>query len=202
MLLKMTTNKVAYLITYISYSCIYNHKGIINEELLEQYLLNEVSEYIINNSCSTKFEFIDDVKKFWERYGGYNVWEAYCVKNDNWINVTPKDEDILLNINEMTKSFETFEEIFLQESLEEIILEKTLNIKNEDEIEIEYIDKDEIECIDKNEFINENEDENEIELSISSNDSFSEILYGEDIEIDWNTISNQEQEEQEENWKE
>lgn len=200
----MTTNKVAYLITYISYSCIYNHRGIINEELLEQYLLNEVSEYIINNSCSTKFEFIDDIKKFWERYGGYNVWEAYCVKNNDWINVTPKDEDILLNINEMTKSFEIFEEIFLQESLEEIILEKTLNIdENEDEIEYINKDEDEIEYIDKNECIdeNKNKDEIEIELSISSNDSFSEILYGEDIEIDWNTISNQEREEQEENLK-
>ena len=48
----------------------------------------------------------------------------------------------------------------------------------------------------------ENIDEDEIEFTISDDDSFSEILLGEDIEIDWNTISIQEQEEQEENWKE
>jgi len=47
MLLKMTTNKVAYLITYISYSCVYNSKGTIDESLLDQFLLDVVSEYII-----------------------------------------------------------------------------------------------------------------------------------------------------------
>ena len=41
MLLKMTTNKVAYLITYISYNCVYNNKGIIDELLLEQFLLDD-----------------------------------------------------------------------------------------------------------------------------------------------------------------
>jgi hypothetical protein len=211
MLLKMTTDKVAYLITYISYSCVYNYKGTIDEELLEQFLLDEICEYIINNSCSTKFVLIDDVKKFWERYGGCNVWEAYCVKNNNWINVKPKDEDILLNINEMTKSYESFEEILherleesleesleenLEESLEEVILKKTIDSnKNKYKNENENNDNDE----DENEI--ENIDEDEIEFTISD-DSFSEILLGEDIEIDWNTISIQEQEEQEENWKE
>lgn len=206
MLLKMTTDKVAYLITYISYSCVYNYKGTINEELLEQFLLDEICEYIINNSCSTKFVLIDDVKKFWERYGGYNVWEAYCVKNNNWINVKPKDEDILLNINEMTKSYESFEEILherLEESLEEVILKKIVDsdknkYKNQNEDDENEDNKDNEN--EDNEI--ENIDEDEIEFTISDDDSFSEILLGEDIEIDWNTISIQEQEEQEENWKE
>ena len=202
----MTTDKVAYLITYISYSCVYNYKGTIDEELLEQFLLVEICEYIINNSCSTKFVLIDDVKKFWERYGGYNVWEAYCVKNNNWINVKPKDEDILLNINEMTKSYESFEEILherLEESLEEVILKKIVDsdknkYKNQNK-DNENEDNEDNENED-NEI--ENIDEDEIEFTISDDDSFSEILLGEDIEIDWNTISIQEQEEQEENWKE
>lgn len=167
----MTSNKVAYLITYISYSYVYNDRGTIDEELLNKFLLDEVCEYIINNSCSTKFELIDDVKKFWKRYGGYNVWEAYCVKNNEWINVKPSDEDILLNIYEMTKSFGNFEE-----SLGEIIPE------------ISKIEKDEIEKDDI--------DEDIVDIA-TSNDS----LFGEDIEIDWNTISNQEQERQEENWE-
>ena len=206
MLLKMTTDKVAYLITYISYSCVYNYKGTIDEELLEQFLLDEICEYIINNSCSTKFVLIDDVKKFWERYGGCNVWEAYCVKNNNWINMKPKDEDILLNINEMTKSYESFEEILherLEESLEEVILKKIVDsdknkYKNQNK-DNENEDNEDNENED-NEI--ENIDEDEIEFTISDDDSFSEILLGEDIEIDWNTISIQEQEEQEENWKE
>lgn len=179
----MTTNKVAYLITCISYSCIYNYKGTIEEELLDKFLLDEVSEYIINNSCSTKFEFVSDVSKFWERYGGYNVWEAYCVKNNNWINVKPSDEDILLNIYEMTKSFETFDENIYEninenfdESLEEIILEISEN--NISKINISEIDEDIIDVT-------------------TSSDS----LFGEDIEIDWNTISNQEQERQQEEWE-
>lgn len=208
MLLKMTTDKVAYLITYISYSCVYNYKGTIDEELLEQFLLDEICEYIINNSCSTKFVLIDDVKKFWERYGGYNVWEAYCVKNNNWINVKPKDEDILLNINEMTKSYESFEEILherLEESLEEVILKKIVDsdknkYKNQNEDDENEDDENEDNENEDNEI--ENIDEDEIEFTISDDDSFSEILLGEDIEIDWNTISIQEQEEQEENWKE
>ena len=117
----MTTNKVAYLITYISYSCVYNSKGTIDESLLEQFLLDEVSEYIINNSCSTKFELIDDIKKFWERYGEYNVWEAYCVKNNNWINMKPTNEDILLNIYEMTHSVEMLEDDILEDNFEKKI---------------------------------------------------------------------------------
>jgi len=163
----MTTNKVAYLITYISYSCVYNDRGVIEESLLKQFLLDEVSEYIINNSCSTKFEMIDDVVKFWKRYYGHNVWEAYYVKNNEWIRATPCNEDILLNIYEMTKSTETFEEIFEGgKSLEEIVIvEKDIEGSN-------------------------------IEFTISSDDSFSEkSLIGEDIEIDWNTISKQEHDE-------
>jgi hypothetical protein len=169
MLLKMTTNKVAYLITYISYSCVYNSKGTIDESLLEQFLLDEVSEYIINNSCSSKFELIDDVKKFWEKYGEYNVWEAYCVKDNNWINMKPSNEDILLNIYEMTRSVEIFEDDISEENI--------LNLGKMEE-NLEIIDIDDF-------------------YSSGTNDSSD--LFGENIEIDWNTISNQEQEEQNKN---
>ena len=193
----MTTNKVAYLITYISYSCVYNYKGTIDELLLEQFLLDEVSEYIINNSCSTKFETIDDLKKFWNRYQGYNVWEAYYIKNNDWINATPTDEDILFNIYEMTKSTETIEEPFeeiLKDNLEEIILDKNIILDENN--------------LNENEFKENELDENSIDFTISSENSFSEkiindeSLIGEDIEIDWKTISNQEQEEYNENWEE
>jgi len=169
MLLKMTTNKVAYLITYISYSCVYNSKGTIDESLLEQFLLDEVSEYIINNSCSSKFELMDDVKKFWEKYGEYNVWEAYCVKDNNWINMKPSNEDILLNIYEMTRSVEIFEDDISEENI--------LNLGKMEE-NLEIIDIDDF-------------------YSSGTNDSSD--LFGENIEIDWNTISNQEQEEQNKN---
>lgn len=181
MLLKMTTNKVAYLITYISYNCVYNNKGIIDELLLEQFLLNEVCEYIMNNSCSTKFELIDDVRKFWERYGGYNVWEAYCVKDNNWINMKPSNEDILFNIYEMTQSTEIFENYISKEILEKNIfnlgkLEEKMEEKMEENLEIVDIDD---------------------YYSSETNDSSD--LFGENIEIDWNTIYKQEQEEQNKN---
>lgn len=209
----MTTEKVAYLITYISFNCVYNTRGTIDENLLKNFLLDEVSEYIINNSCSTKFEIVDDVKKFWERYGGYNVWEAYCVKNNDWMNVKPTDEEILLNIYEMIKSTETFEEILeemFEESLEDIILEKKINDKNK----INYNQNNQIDEIDESNYniINDKNDDS-INFSIS-NDSFRESLnsdkssnsekslIGEDIEIDWNTISIHEQEEINENWEE
>jgi hypothetical protein len=173
MLLKMTTNKVAYLITYISYNCVYNSKGTIDESLLEQFLLDEVSEYIINNSCSSKFELIDDIKKFWEKYGEYNVWEAYCVKDNNWINMKPSNEDILLNIYEMTRSVEIFENDISEENI--------FNLgKMEENLE------ENLEIIDIDDF-----------YSSGTNDSCD--LFGENIEIDWNTISNQEQEEQNKN---
>lgn len=167
------SNKIPYLITYISYSCVYNNKGTIDESLLEQFLLDEVSEYIINNSCSTKFESIYDVKKFWERYKGYNVWEAYCVKNNDWINITPSNEDILLNIYEMTRSFEM---------LEDDVLEK--NILNLEDLKENLEDSEEnLEIINIDDF-----------HSSETNDSSD--LFGENIEIDWNTIYIQEQEEQ------
>jgi hypothetical protein len=165
------SNKIPYLITYISYSCVYNSKGTVDESSLEQFLLDEVSEYIINNSYSTKFELIDDVKKFWERYKGYNVWEAYCIKNNDWINVTPSNEDILLNIYEMTRSFEMLEDNILEKNLGE----KTGKNLGED-----------LEIIDINDFYNS-----------EMNDS--DDLFGENIEIDWNTIYIQEQEEQNNN---
>jgi hypothetical protein len=169
------SNKIPYLITYISYSCVYNSKGTVDESSLEQFLLDEVSEYIINNSYSTKFELIDDVKKFWERYKGYNVWEAYCIKNNDWINVTPSNEDILLNIYEMTRSFEMLEDNILEKNLGENLGEKTGKNLGED-----------LEIIDINDFYNS-----------EMNDS--DDLFGENIEIDWNTIYIQEQEEQNNN---
>jgi hypothetical protein len=173
------SNKIPYLITYISYSCVYNSKGTIDESLLEQFLLDEVSEYIINNSYSTKFELIDDVKKFWKRYKGYNVWEAYCIKNNDWINVTPSNEDILLNIYEMTRSFEMLEDNISEKNLGEKtgknLGEKTGKNLGED-----------LEIIDINDF-----------YTSEMNDS--DDLFGENIEIDWNTIYIQEQEEQNNN---
>ena len=184
MLLKMS-NKIAYLITYISYNCIYNDKGTIDESLLEQFLLDEVSEYIINNSCSTKFELVDDIKKFWERYGGYNVWEAYCVKDNNWINVKPSNENILFNIYEMTRTIEILEDYILEEKLEKNILNLgDLQEKVKENFEENF--EENLEIIDIDEFY-------------SSETSNSSDLFGENIEIDWNTISNQEQEEQNKN---
>lgn len=49
-------SEVAYLITYISYDYIVNQKGTIEETKLEKYILDEICEYIINNSSSKKFE--------------------------------------------------------------------------------------------------------------------------------------------------
>lgn len=169
MLLKMT-DKIAYLITYISYNCVYNNRGTIEETLLEQFILDEVSEYIINNSCSTKFEHIDDVIKFWSRYGGYNVWDAYCVKNNNWINIKPTNEDILLNIYDMTKSIEILEENKLSNSLDD-----TLEILN----------------------ISEISQSSSLSLTLSMSEMSIEKIFEEDVEIDWNKILNQEQEEYE-----
>lgn len=189
MLLKMTTNRVAYLITCISYNCVYNNKGTIDESSLEQFLLDEVSEYIINNSCSTKFELVDDVKKFWERYGEYNVWEAYCVKDNNWINMKPSNESILLNIYEMTRSMEITEDDILEEKIEKNILNLgnlKENLKENLEENLEENIEENIEIIDIDDFYSSGTDD-------------SSDLFGENIEIDWNTISNQEQEEQNKN---
>ena len=191
------SNKIAYLITYISYSCVYNNRGTIDESLLEQFLLDEISEYIINNSCSTKFELIDDVKKFWEKYKEYNVWEAYCVKNNNWINVKPSNEDILLNIYEMTRSFEMLEDNILKKNILNLEdsgenLEKIL--KEDLEEDLEKILKEDLE-----EDLEENLEIIDIDDFYSSEMNDSINLFGENIEIDWNTISIQEQEEQNKN---
>lgn len=161
------TNRVAYLITYISYNCVYNNRGTIDESLLEQFILDEVSEYIINNSCSTKFELVDDVIKFWERYGGYNVWDAHCVKNNEWINIKPSNEEILLNIYEMTRSVEILEET------KELELEKNELSKSLDKtLEI-------------------------INISGTLSKTTEENIFGEeDVEIDWNKILEQEQEQE------
>lgn len=156
------SNKVAYLITYISFSYVCNNKGTIDESLLEQFILDEVSEFIINNSCSTKFELVDDIIKFWERYGGYNVWEAYYVKDNNWINIKPSNEAILLNIYDMTRSLEILEENEVSKSLDE-----TLEIVN-------------------------------ISQTLSEIKEEDVIFKEEDIEIDWNKILNQEQEQEQE----
>jgi hypothetical protein len=159
------SNKVAYLITYISFSYVCNNKGTIDESLLEQFILDEVSEFIINNSCSTKFELVDDIIKFWERYGGYNVWEAYYVKDNNWINIKPSNEAILLNIYDMTRSLEILEENEVSKSLDgtlEIVnISQTLSeIKEED-----VIFKEEDIEIDWNKILNqEQEQEQEQEM--------------------------------------
>lgn len=187
------SNKIPYLITYISYSCVYNNKGTIDESLLEQFLLDEVSEYIINNSCSTKFESIYDVKKFWERYKGYNVWEAYCVKNNDWINITPSNEDILLNIYEMTRSFEMLEDDVSEKNI--------LNLEYlEDSKDLEYLedleDSEDLENLKNLEDLEENLEIINIDDVYSSETNDSSDLFGENIEIDWNTIYIQEQEEQ------
>lgn len=104
---------VAYLITYISYSYIVNKKGTIKENDLEQFILDELGEYIINNSASKKFETIDDIENFWNKYNKYLVWEAYCVKDSSWINVKPSNEKILDKILSIirTNSFVDLEQI-------------------------------------------------------------------------------------------
>ncbi len=237
MLLKMP-NKVAYLITYISYSCVHNNKGTIDENLLEQFILDKVSEYIINNSFSTKFELIDDIIKFWERYGEYNVWEAYCIKDNIWINMKPSNEDILLNIYEMTQSVEMLEESVLNLKENEFKENHILNLKEnefkenhilnlkENKFKENYILNLEENKFKENYILNLEENkfkENYIlnleerilsetleiinlsqttcdssEMSNYSNLIGENIIIDEYIEIDWNAISNQEQEEQEE----
>lgn len=109
--------EVAYLITYISYSYIINKKGSIEESELENFILDEVSDYIINNSASKKFESSDDVKKFWKKYGDYLVWEASYVKNNKWINIKLDDGKILDKILGLirTNSYVNLEEIDLSE---------------------------------------------------------------------------------------
>lgn len=196
----MQSEHVAYLITYISFNYIYNNRGTIDETLIKSFLLDEVSEYIINNSSSVKFNNIKDVKNFWEKYGKYNVWDAYYVKNNNWIHAKPSDEDILLNIQEMTKSMDDFNDelkIIDDECLEvkkELIDEHIFNLSNKNILMSDTFSdiKTEINIENKfNEDEYENEDENEDEDEGEDEDK--------NIEFDWKTILNQEQEEQEKN---
>jgi len=97
--------KVAFLIVYISYNCVHTKKDTIEENELYQFMIDELTEYIINNSCSKKFNSICDIENFWKKYDDYLVWEAHYVKNDEWINIKPTNEDILLNIQNLSNSF-------------------------------------------------------------------------------------------------
>jgi hypothetical protein len=166
---------IPYLITYISYNYVNNIRGIISEDLLDQFILDDVSEYIINNSFSTKFETINDIENFWERYGGYNVWDAYCIKNNNWINIKPSNNLILENICEMTK---------------------TVEMSNYEENE--YIQEKFKESCEKN--IEEKKDKNSIDDVFSDflidNDEYVNV--DKDINIDWSNIYIKELEELEE----
>jgi hypothetical protein len=128
--------KVAYLITSISYNYVYNLKGTIDEDELHQFMLNEVSEYIINNSCSVKFETIDDVHNFWNKYNGYSVWDAYYVKNDVWINAKPLDENILKSIQNLMQN----SSVDVKDEFDECINVELTDGQDEDEyVQDEYV---------------------------------------------------------------
>lgn len=109
----MDEDNVAYLITCINYSYVINTKGTIKKSKLNDFILDELGEYIINNSSSKKFESVEDVEHFWNRYDGYLVWEAYCVENASWVNIKPTNEEILNKILKMirTNSYIDLEEI-------------------------------------------------------------------------------------------
>jgi hypothetical protein len=101
-------HKVAYLITYVSYNCIFNLRGTKSELELKDFFLSELSEYIINNS-STKFNVIEDVEQFWLKYDGYLVWKSSYVKNNEWIDIVQTNEDILARIKELSMSVESID---------------------------------------------------------------------------------------------
>ena len=123
--------KVAYLITSISYNYINNLRGTIEEDELYQFMLNEVSEYIINNSHSVKFETVEDVHNFWKKYDGYPVWDAYYVKNNDWINIKPLDENILTRIQNLTQysSIDVEDEFNEYNSIELLNENKNIDVK-------------------------------------------------------------------------
>ena len=123
--------KVAYLITSISYNYIHNLRGTIEEDELYQFMLNEVSEYIINNSHSVKFETVEDVHNFWKKYDGYSVWDAYYVKNNDWINIKPLDENILTRIQNLTQysSIDVEDEFNEYNSIELLNENKNIDVK-------------------------------------------------------------------------
>ena len=104
----MNENRVAYLITYISYSCIFNIKGTIEEHKLKDFLLTDLSEYIINNS-SIKFNTVNDVENFWKKYDDFNVWSASYVKNNDCITATLSNEEIFIKIRELSFSLESID---------------------------------------------------------------------------------------------
>lgn len=121
---------VAYLITYISYSYVINKKGTIKESELDEFILDELCEYIINNSSSKKFESVDDIEHFWNKYNGFLVWEAYCVRGATWINIKPSNEQILDKILSIirTNSYVNMEEINVIENIDDDPIE--INMSN------------------------------------------------------------------------
>lgn len=167
---------VAFLIIYISYNCIHTHKGIINENDIHQYMLNELSEYIINNSYSKKFEVVEDIEKFWKKYDNYPVWEASYVKNDEWINIKPSNEDILSNIQKLSSSF-------IHDCNDNSSI---LNNENSESSIFTFSDES------NSTFFNISDDEQYISSASSSITNSS--ICKESLEINWESISNQEME--------
>lgn len=169
--------KVAFLIIYISYNCVHTKKDTIEENEIYQFMINELTEYIINNSCSKKFQVVEDIKKFWKKYGEHLVWEAHYVKNNEWINIKPTDEDILSNIQNLSNSF-------IDDDYETII-------SNENDSTIFTISDDESDST----IFTISDNQNEIQYVSSVSSSISDVSsYEELIEINWSSISNQEME--------
>lgn len=124
---------IAYLITYINYSYIINKKGTIKKIKLNNFILDELAEYIINNSSSKKFECVEDIENFWNRYNGYLVWEAYCVENGSWINIKPSNEEILDKILQIirTNSYVNLEEINMNDFSQILNDHESMSIKTD-----------------------------------------------------------------------
>ena len=78
-----------------------------------------------------KFETVEDVHNFWKKYDGYSVWDAYYVKNNDWINIKPLDENILTRIQNLTQysSIDVEDEFNEYNSIELLNENKNIDVK-------------------------------------------------------------------------
>ena len=73
--------------------------GSISEEELENFLLTNVSEFILDRLPLEDINYIKDITQFWddyysEYYMGNEPYSVMIFKDNEWIDVTPSDDEI------------------------------------------------------------------------------------------------------------
>jgi hypothetical protein len=148
------TNKIPYVISHAhpdhTRPCLSQEFGTIEENEIDLFFIEEVSEFILEREYINTINDIDDINLFWKNYyDEYYMdnlpWEATIFIHGKWKSVTPTNEVIFQHINAIKNGEKIRKQVLTFIDNEEFKFDKVFEWEQEYEcIEEEKDDNDDI----------------------------------------------------------